>query len=140
SRRPGGASWHFRQRHLQFPESSATRLLLISLQIFYGGDRIGLAPTIDRRADDIVPEIAGAKGELDCVSGHDHRVEPGRLRCGVRPRRMGALQASGVCRVEQGSRRASLDRPTVAFVYRGSRAWAHSIEHWPTVHGRAADA
>jgi len=32
---------------------------------------------------------------------------------------MGALQASGVCRVEQGSRRASLDRPTVAFVYRG---------------------
>jgi hypothetical protein len=45
-------------------------LRLTKLQIgYFGGARVGLAPTIDRRADDIVAEIVSAKSELNCASG-----------------------------------------------------------------------
>jgi hypothetical protein len=55
---------YFAERHAQHET-----LRLTKLQIGYSGNRVGLAPTIDRRADDIVPEIVSAKGELDCASG-----------------------------------------------------------------------
>ena len=56
---------YFAERHAQHES-----LRLIKLQIGYGsGDRVGLDPTIDRRADDIVPETVSAKSELDCALG-----------------------------------------------------------------------
>jgi len=54
---------YFSERHAQHEV-----LRLTKLQIDYTGDRVGLAPTINRRADDIVSEIVLAKGELDCAS------------------------------------------------------------------------
>src|SRR6266540_2138873 len=60
---------YFAERHGEHES-----LRLTKLQIAYGGDRAGLAPTIDRRADDIVPETVSAKGEIDCASGAIIRV------------------------------------------------------------------
>ena len=60
---------YFAERHGEHES-----LRLTKLQIAYSGDRAGLAPTIDRRADDIVPETVSAKGEIDCASGAIIRV------------------------------------------------------------------
>lgn len=54
---------YFAERHAQHDT-----LRLTALHIQYGSDRVGLAPTIERRADDITTEVATAKAELDCPS------------------------------------------------------------------------
>ena len=55
---------YFAERHRQHE-----KLRMPELHLYYGAPRVGLGPTVERSADDIVTESAITKGELDCASG-----------------------------------------------------------------------